>query len=148
MGIYKALSMHEGTILDILFGFKTEEHKVWGTDHRGDILICSIANNRYRGFVFCVVNLYECLKSGSKGNTFYFKNIRPVKPIPIRGNRGLYDIELDEEIKFINLKRDRATINFVKSSMQKSLGYKKIHPVDILIDISNEYRESYDSLLK
>lgn len=106
----KALSLHPMYAAEIAVGDKPEEYRTWKTDYRGDLLICASTYNddwEYpRGFALCVVNLYDIKwLEDDECYAWQLKDIRPVKPFPVKGKLHLYDVD-DGLIKFANKKAD------------------------------------------
>lgn len=105
----KALSIHPAYVEQILQGEKTIECRSWDTLYRGDILICSTAKKRkgtISGHALCVVRLDNivpfaeqhckaaCMQSYEFSIGMYawmLKDIRYIKPIPIKGRLSLWN---------------------------------------------------------
>ena len=105
----KALSIHP-LFAGWIFGEKkTVEIRTWSTAYRGDLLICSTAK-KYHGTIpghaLCVVTLADivplqkthmeaaCLSPSDWEPGLFawiLKNVRPIKPIALKGRLGLWD---------------------------------------------------------
>ncbi|MBS3113347.1 ASCH domain-containing protein [Candidatus Woesearchaeota archaeon] len=103
----KALCLKEPYASLVLQGKKIIETRIWKTDYRGDILFCCSQNpkSNISGKAFAIVELIECrpmLKKDEKAacckiypraNAWLLKNIRPIKPFPIKGQLSLFEIK-------------------------------------------------------
>jgi len=115
----KAISLKQPWADMILKGMKSIETRKWKTPHRGDILICSSKNvddpqykDRVLGHALCVVNLFEikvmkhdheenaCCKLYFGAYAWFLKDLRRIKPFPMKGALGVFDIE-DKEIVYL-----------------------------------------------
>lgn len=115
----KALTVHPAFAGLIFAGEKTIEVRTWKTNHRGDILITS-SNKKLKdtmpGHALCIVNLYDIKKMEKryceqaavtyteiKNNinslyAWFLKDVRIIKPIPVKGKLGLWDFNGDVDI--------------------------------------------------
>ena len=100
---------------------KTIETRTWSTPYRGDLVIVSSKRpdpmsaileadgDCLYGMALCVVELYDCrpmaqedeedaMCSWSPGRwAWCLRNVRQLDPFPVRGQLGLYEIELPED---------------------------------------------------
>lgn len=102
----KALSLKEPWITLVAEGRKTIETRKWKTGYRGQLLLVGSKNppGRYAGKAACVVELSDCrpmLKGDEKEACYEWhrgayswplRNIRKVKPFPVKGRLGFYDV--------------------------------------------------------
>lgn len=110
----KALTVQGPWAMQICEGSKTIEYRTWKTHYRGDILITSSARN-FRdcicGYALCVVELYDItpcyepdIYTGKMGFTgeyeWHLRNVRPIKPFPIKGKLNLWEADVEERIEF------------------------------------------------
>jgi hypothetical protein len=122
----KALSIYAPYVDAIAEGEKTVECRSWATNHRGDLLICAASKNQkdwhnffVRGHALCVVTLADCEPFARKhrkgsylddppsgGYAWILKNVRFIKPIPIKGQQRLFEVDIEPE--YLNLKFDEA----------------------------------------
>jgi hypothetical protein len=128
----KAISLKQPWADLIKSGAKTIETRVWKTDYRGDLLICSSqkvdkeAMEYFRwlfaehelddiklGHAICVAELFDCRLMTKddetqalcdvyglgrwKAKSFLLRNIRPIKPFPIKGQLNIFDIDVKPE---------------------------------------------------
>lgn len=103
----KALSLKEPWASLVLEGKKTIETRVWKTNYRGKILFCCSKNpkSKLSGKAFAIVELINCrpmikldekkacCKIYPKAYSWILKNIKPIKPFPIKGQLRLYDVK-------------------------------------------------------
>ena len=111
----KALSLHQPYASLIAQGVKTIETRRWPTKHRGDLLIVSTKKGRNSpehptGVAVCVVNVVGCRRmtradEGAAAVKLYdgawawlLKDIRPVPPVRIRGNRKFFQVDWPAEL--------------------------------------------------
>lgn len=123
----KALSLKQPWANLIVHGIKTIETRKWATKYRGSLLICSSKNydkdfrfitslinpyisNSPFGMALCMVEITDCLpmqKQDEKAAcchvyphafSFFLRNICPIKPFPVKGQLGIFDIEPEEII--------------------------------------------------
>jgi hypothetical protein len=96
----------------IASGEKTIETRTWSTPYRGELLICSSKNpewpGRPGGQALAIAELYDCrrmtkadeiqacCKIYSSAYSWFLRNIRPIKPFPVRGNLGIYEVEMPD----------------------------------------------------
>lgn len=112
----KALTLHPGWAFLMFSGDKTIECRTWKTTYRGDIIICSSAEkmkNCISGHALVVAELVDCVPfkkehlgqaamekmPNGKCYAWLFKNVRMIYPVPVKGKRGLFD--LDIPIKYV-----------------------------------------------
>lgn len=102
----KALSVREPWLFIIVDGRKTIETRTWACKHRGDLLLVGSKKPKgpFSGRAGCVVELVDCRKMVPEDEeaaccawmpdtySWVFENVRPVKPIPIRGRLGIYEL--------------------------------------------------------
>lgn len=115
----KGLSIKQPWANLIVAGFKTIETRKWKTQYRGEVLICSTLQPDFippkgmsikpLGYAIGLVELYKVMKMTEAHEdgamcdyyegaySWFFKRVRKIKPIPIRGRLNLFSI--DEEIK-------------------------------------------------
>ncbi len=105
----KALSVKQPWANMIASGVKTIETRKWSTDYRGQILIVSSRTPRIdpAGCAVAVAKLVDCrpmvrndeeeacCEWYSGAFAWVLTNVRRVKPIPIRGQLGVYDVSID-----------------------------------------------------
>lgn len=125
----KALSLKQPWANLICEGFKTIETRKWNTKYRGDLLICSsksfdawnsrllveygISDAPY-GMALCVVELYDCKPMTEddieaaccdeypSAHSFFLRNIRPIKPLPVKGQLNIFNVDVKpEEIVYL-----------------------------------------------
>ncbi len=107
----KALSVKQPWANLIASGEKTIETRVWATDYRGDILIVSSKQPRIEpaGCAVAVVELAECRPMTLSDEAaaqcpiyddavaWVLRNLRAIEPFPVRGQLGLFEIEVPAE---------------------------------------------------
>jgi hypothetical protein len=125
----KALSLKQPWANLVAEGFKTIETRKWNTKYRGDLLICSskafdawnsrltieygISDAPY-GMALCVVDLYDCKPMTEediekaccsvypKAHSFFLRNIRPIRPFPVKGQLNIFNLDVKpEEIVYL-----------------------------------------------
>ena len=112
--IIKAISLHQPYASMIQQGSKTIETRTWYTDHRGDLLICSTLNPDIVGFkcgyALCIVNLKNCrpmicsddaaarceYREDLKLFAWVLTEIREIEPFRVRGQQGIYEVEVED----------------------------------------------------
>lgn len=107
----KALSVKQPWANLIASGEKTIETRVWATDYRGDILIVSSKQPRIEpaGCAVAVVELTDCRpmmlsdEAAAKcpiyddAVAWVLRNIRAIEPFPMRGQLGLFEVDVPAE---------------------------------------------------
>jgi len=109
----KALSLHQPWASMVATGAKTIETRPWSTDYRGELLIVSTKKPELPGFpsgqALCIVKLVNCrpmiasdeaaarCKLYKGAFSWVFTEIRQIKPFHVRGQQGLYEVELPDE---------------------------------------------------
>ena len=114
----KALSIKPYFALCIWWEKKTIEIRTWKTDYRGDLLICSTADRMHNTIprhALCVANLKNIRplkRTDAEAGMFdpadfeeglyawELDNIRTIRPIPIKGKLGLFNVS-DDLIEYI-----------------------------------------------
>lgn len=121
----KAISLKQPWANLVIQGKKIVETRVWRTNYRGDLVICSSKKPDYAhvhptitrepmGYALGVVELYDIIrmnKSHEKdamcqlyenAQAWLIRNIREfIKPIPVNGQLNIFNIELPiNEVKF------------------------------------------------
>lgn len=106
----KAISVKQPWASLIASGEKTIETRTWPTNYRGDLLIVSSKKPTGQGptgVALAIVRLYECrlmqISDEDRAQCEWYPgawawmldDIRPIaEPLPVRGNLGLYDVEV------------------------------------------------------
>ena len=114
----KALSLRQPFANEIATGRKTIETRTWSTKHRGRVAICaSKSRKRYLGLhpappygaIVAVATIVDCkpmMQADERAAlchvypeawSWFLEDIVRVKPVPIRGALGLFEIDLAEE---------------------------------------------------
>ena len=105
----KALSIKQPWANMIASGEKSIETRKWCTDYRGNLLIVSSKKPKIEpaGYALAVAKLIECqpmtredeeeaccsLYAGAY--SWVLTNIRKIKPFPVKGQLGLYEVEFE-----------------------------------------------------
>ena len=103
----KALSVMQPWANLIAAGKKTIETRTWPTNYRGEILVVSSKKPKIEpaGCAVALARLVECRPMTKNDeaaacceiypNAFAWvlEDVRPVKPFPVRGQLGVYDVE-------------------------------------------------------
>lgn len=102
----KALSIKQPWANKIASGEKTIETRVWATKYRGPLLIVS---SRFPGIepAGCAIAVAEiidcrpmtradeksaCCRVYPRAHAWVLRNVRRIKPFPVRGSLGLYEV--------------------------------------------------------
>jgi hypothetical protein len=105
----KALSIKEPWVSLISNGRKTIETRTWKTTYRGKLLLCASRKPKssLSGMAFAISNLVDirlmtkedekeaCCKIYDRAHSWFLENITPIKPFPVKGQLGLYDVDYD-----------------------------------------------------
>ena len=113
----KALTLHPLYACAVAFGYKTIELRTWKTDYRGDILITSSSKklkDTIPGHALCIAELYDVRPAkksdaiAAKSRTtqidestdyaWLLRNIRLIKPVPVKGKLSLWTCDIQPEI--------------------------------------------------
>ena len=112
---YKAISLKQPWANLVAEGKKTIETRKWTTRYRGDLVICSSQTPKIKpyGEAICTVELYDikpmvkehekdaCCEVYDGAYSWFLRNLRLLKPtFPVKGQLGIYEIEIPEEVKF------------------------------------------------
>lgn len=111
----KAISLHQPWASWIAQGWKTIETRTWPTQYRGDLLIVSTKKPKYHDFplgqALCIVSVIGCREmtvSDEKAAmckwsypryAWLLEDIRPIKPFPVKGSQGFYDVDYPKDNK-------------------------------------------------
>ncbi len=109
----KALSIKQPWANMIAAGEKTIETRTWLTDYRGDLLIVSSKSPPIHpaGFALAIAELVDCrpMTRGDeraaccdlypKAQAWVLSNIRRIRPFPVKGKLGIYDVECSPEVE-------------------------------------------------
>ncbi len=104
----KAICIKEPWVSMIVSGQKTIETRKWTTSYKGKLLICAskTPQSKLSGKAVAVVDLVDCrpmTKEDEKkaccelyegANAWILENIQQITPVPIKGQLGLFDIQL------------------------------------------------------
>lgn len=104
----KALSMKEPWASMVYHGVKWIETRTWGTKYRGDLLICVSASpkSQFSGKAIAIVTVVDCAPmtqehvNGAccdvypRAQAWIFKNLRKLKPFPVKGQLGIFDAQV------------------------------------------------------
>lgn len=121
----KALSIQPLYATLIALGEKFIELRSWKTDYRGPIVICAgKAQNKaeregmLNGHAVAVVELEDVRPyvdetdrdlaflfedETFEGYSWVFKSVTPIKPIPVKGRLSLFELDIDEQIEYLEL---------------------------------------------
>jgi hypothetical protein len=112
----KALSVQQPWASLIASGEKTIETRTWGTEHRGDLLICAAKRSKPgaiippdlpTGVALCIVTVADCRPMTAddakaaccelypRAVSWVLTNVRPVQPFAVRGQQRLFEVDLD-----------------------------------------------------
>lgn len=99
--LMKALSIRSDYVMDIFRGIKTVEYRSWSTKYRGDLLICGTAKKvpgGIPGYATCVAKLVGIDQYGAHDYGWRFAPFGPngsywIKPIPVKGQLGLFTVD-------------------------------------------------------
>lgn len=108
MAFIKAISVKQPWANLIASGEKTIETRTWATDYRGELLIVSSKAPAIQpaGFALAIVRVVDCRLMCRRDEmaaccpvyegafSWVLAGIRRIKPFPVRGQLGLYDVEL------------------------------------------------------
>lgn len=103
----KAISIREPYASFFRDGSKTIETRTWTTNYRGKVLLCCSKQpvSELSGKAFAVGNLIDCRPMTQEderlaryriypnANSLVFESIKNIKPFPIEGQLGLFDVE-------------------------------------------------------
>ena len=106
----KALSVKQPWANLIASGQKTIETRLWRTDYRGPLLICSSKKPMIypSGAALCIADLIDCRRMLPSDEAaacceiydgayaWVLSNIRPIKPFPVKGQLGIFEVEYNE----------------------------------------------------
>jgi hypothetical protein len=108
---WKAISLKQPWANLVTKGKKTIETRVWNTNYRGDLVVCSSQSPKIEpyGYALCIVEVYKtrpmekadeakaCISVYPKAHSWFLRNLRRIKnPIPVKGSLGIYNLELPE----------------------------------------------------
>lgn len=151
----KAISIHSLYATAIARQEKTIELRSWRTSYRGDILICTSktdSNNEeikdylIFGHAIALATIYDCVPFKEnlrrysyvdpylRLNDYYcflLENIRPIKPIPIKGQQRIFNVDIEREdleiLDIDSLKDPDKLINYwYENGYIKNNNYKHI----------------------
>lgn len=104
----KALSVKQPWANMIAAGEKTIETRKWPTPYRGEILIVSSKMPKIdlAGYALAIAELVDCRPMTQederaaccpiypKAHSWVLRNVRRITPFPVRGQLGLFDVEI------------------------------------------------------
>lgn len=111
--IYKALSVKQPWANLIASGRKTIETRTWRTNYRGVILICSSKQPDTplpAGYIVAMAELADCRVLSLRdekaaccdcsfgGYAWVLQNIQRVKPVPIKGELGIFEVDIEPPV--------------------------------------------------
>ena len=105
----KALSVRQPWANRIACGTKTIETRTWATPYRGPLLIVSSKSPRIEpaGYALAVADLVDCRPMTRQDEaaaqcerypgawSWVLSNIHKVKPFPVKGQLGIYEVACD-----------------------------------------------------
>lgn len=103
----KALSIKEPWSTMIMKGKKTIETRTWNTNYRGPLILCASKNppSSIAGCAFATANLVDCkpmvpedeiaaqCQMYPKAHSWFLESVTPIKPVAIKGQLGIFEIE-------------------------------------------------------
>jgi len=111
----KALSVKQPWANLIASGKKSIETRLWGSEYRGQLLIVSSKRPPIApaGYALAIVDLIECRPMTLSDEkcalcpvyenavAWLFRNIRALEPFAVRGQMGVFDVDIrPEELRF------------------------------------------------
>lgn len=132
----KALSIYAPYAMGIAGNLKTIETRSWATNYRGDILICSTLEGKNNkdlkdyfifGHAIAVATISDCAKFKNSDRrkamiednidmqdmySWHLSNIRPIKPIPIKGQQRIYNTKINSKDLIFLDKKDDDLLNY------------------------------------
>ena len=104
----KAISLKQPYANWVASGKKTIETRTWPTKYRGPLLIVSSKSPKIEpaGYALAIVEVVDCrpmtnadteaacIKPYPRAHAWVLKNIRPIKPFPVKGTLGIYDVDV------------------------------------------------------
>lgn len=105
----KAISLKQPWANYIASGQKTVETRKWATKYRGKILIVSSKSPNIppAGYALATAEIIDCrpmvkadekaamVKIYPKAYSWVLKNIRKIKPFPVKGQLSLYEVDYE-----------------------------------------------------
>ena len=103
----KALSIKEPWASLISNGHKIIETRTWKTTYRGKLLLCasrkpksSLSGMAFADLVDIRLMTKEdekkaCCKIYDRAHSWFLENVTPIKPFPVKGQLGLFDMDYD-----------------------------------------------------
>ena len=104
----KAISIRQPWCDLIASNRKTIEIRTWVTKHRGDVMLCA---SQPDGHARCIVDLVDC-RPMMPGDSiaaccpyepgvfaWILRNVRMIKPFPVKGRLGFYDVIVPESFQ-------------------------------------------------
>ena len=93
----KCLMIKPEYVIEILEGTKTIEYRTWPTKHRGDFFVGASSTRHMKGFLAAVASINTCIyNSQERCYEWYLDNIRPIRPIPIKGQLRLFETGIED----------------------------------------------------
>jgi len=108
---FKALSVKQPWASMIASGSKMIETRKWPTKYRGELIIVAskkpAINNLPTGVTLCITEIVDCQPMTSADEelarcelydgaySWFLANTRPIKHIPVKGQLGIYTIDLE-----------------------------------------------------
>lgn len=133
----KALSIGAFYAAAIASNFKTIETRSWPTSYRGEILICSTASKQglsdlkdslIFGHALAIATIADCQKFKKSDRpkamieddidmqdmyAWHLSDIRPIKPIPIKGQQRLFNTKVEKtDLEILSVKNDDELFNY------------------------------------
>ena len=133
----KALSIGAFYATAIATNFKTIETRSWPTSYRGEILICSTASKQglshlkdslIFGHALAIATIKDCQKFKKSDRqkamidrytnmhgmySWHLSDIRPIKPIPIKGQQRIYNTDIKKsDLEILNIKNDNELFRY------------------------------------
>lgn len=110
----KAISLKQPWAHLICIGEKTIETRTWPTKYRGDILIVTSKKPKIQdlpvGVAVCIAKIVDCRPMTFADEAkacceiypgayaWILENIRPIKPFPVKGQLGIYEVNIVDSI--------------------------------------------------
>ena len=93
----KCLMIKPEPLEEILELEKEIEYRTWSTQYRGDIFLGCSATKNSKGFLAAVARIDACIFNRyDQIYQWYLKDIRIIKPIPIKGRLRLFETGIED----------------------------------------------------
>jgi hypothetical protein len=112
--VFRAIACHNPHAIRIALNLKRIETRIWETDYRGKLLVCSTARPKIypNGYALCFADLVDCRKMVEADEplalvklydafSWVLEHVRPITPFRVKGCQRFFSVTVPEGVDYL-----------------------------------------------